>query len=311
MLSRTVASDPRTICIIATNAVTIFAHGGHRGPALHIPRDEAADPVIDLHCHLLPRIDDGAPDMATALAMARIAVADGIRVLACTPHIYPGLYDNDANGIRAAIRSMQTRLDQEGIPLRLVEGADAHVVPELVEGLKSGRVPTLAGSRYFLFEPPHHVAPPRLEDTAFAAMAAGFVPIVTHPERLSWIESHYPLFQRMAQAGAWMQLTAGALTGRFGRRPQYWSERMLDEGLVAVIATDAHRADRRPPLLGEARAAAAKRLGEAEAEWLVTTRPQGVLDNLAPAALPPPPAFRIDRQPPPTDGFWRRLFGSS
>ncbi len=264
--------------------------------------------MIDLHCHLLPRIDDGAPDMATALAMARIAVADGITVTACTPHIYPGLYENDATGIRVAIQSMQNRLDQEGIALRLVEGADAHVVPDLVDGLRAGRIPTLAGSRYFLFEPPHHVAPPRLEDTAFNAMAAGYVPIVTHPERLSWIESHYPVFQRMARAGAWMQLTAGAVTGRFGRRPQYWAERMLDEGLVAIIATDAHRADRRPPLLAEARAAAARRLGESEADQLVRVRPQGVIDNVAPANLPPLPATGTGARESPADGFWRRLF---
>lgn len=266
--------------------------------------------VIDLHCHLLPHIDDGAPDMATALAMARIAVADGITVTACTPHIYPGLYENDAAGIRIAIQSMQARLDQEGIPLRLVEGADAHVVPEMVDGLRSGRIPTLAGSRYFLFEPPHHVAPPRLEETAFNAMTAGYVPIVTHPERLSWIESHYPVFQRMTRAGAWMQLTAGALTGRFGRRPQYWAERMLDEGLVAVIATDAHRADRRPPLLAEARNAAARRLGDAEAEHLVCSRPQGVLDNRAPATLPPLPAVGNSARPL-HSSFWRRLFGQA
>lgn len=263
--------------------------------------------MIDLHCHLLPGIDDGAPTLDVALAMARIAVADGITVTACTPHIYPGLYDNEAAGIHRAIAALQLILDRQGIALRLVAGADAHVVPELVDGLRSGRIPTLAGSRYFLFEPPHHVAPPRLEETAFAAMAAGYVPVVTHPERLSWIESHYPVFRRMAEAGAWMQLTAGALTGRFGRRPQYWSERMLDEGLVAVIATDAHQADRRPPLLGEARIAAARRLGEAEAEQLVTTRPQAVLDNLSPAAVTPAPACRRDGERPPGGGFWSRL----
>lgn len=262
--------------------------------------------MIDLHCHLLPAIDDGAGDLATSLAMARMAAADGICIAACTPHIYPGLYDNDAAGIRAAIWNLQRQLDREGIALRLVEGADAHVVPELLDGLRSRRIPTLAASRYFLFEPPHHVAPPRLEETAFQAMAAGYVPVVTHPERLSWIDTHYAVFQRMAHAGAWMQLTAGALTGRFGRKPQYWSERMLDEGLVAILATDAHDLTRRPPLLAEARSAAAKRLGEAEATHLVQTRPRGIIDNLAPTALPPLP------QPTPPNssqgGFWRRLF---
>ena len=86
---------------------------------------------------MLPGIDDGAPDIATALAMARIAVADGISVTACTPHIYPGLYENNGAGIRAAIAQLQTRLDDAGIALRLVMGADAHVVPELVDGLES------------------------------------------------------------------------------------------------------------------------------------------------------------------------------
>lgn len=259
--------------------------------------------MIDLHCHLLPAIDDGAPDLVTALAMARMAVADGITVTACTPHIYPGLYDNDATAIRAAVWNLQRQLDREGIALRLVEGADAHVVPELLDGLQSGRIPTLAGSRYFLFEPPHHVAPPRLEETAFQTMAAGYVPVVTHPERLSWIDTHYPVFQRLAKAGAWMQLTAGALTGRFGRQPRYWSERMLDEGLVAIIATDAHHVGRRPPLLAEARVAAGKRLGEQEATHLVCTRPQGILDNTPPAQLPP---LAVGTAPG-KGGFWRRL----
>ncbi|HWT17204.1 MAG TPA: CpsB/CapC family capsule biosynthesis tyrosine phosphatase [Patescibacteria group bacterium] len=265
--------------------------------------------MIDLHCHLLPGIDDGAPDLETALAMARIAVADGITVTACTPHIYPGLYENNAVGIRKAIATLQMMLDRQGIALRLVDGADAHVVPELVDGLKTGRIPTLAGSRYFLFEPAHHVATPRLEETAFNAMAAGFIPVVTHPERLTWIESHYAMFQRLAKAGAWMQLTAGAVTGRFGRKPQYWAEKMLDEGIVAIIATDAHRADRRPPLLAEARDAAAKRLGADEATHLVCTRPQGILDHLAPNALPPLPAS--GRADSPTGGWWRRLFGAA
>lgn len=274
-----------------------------------LPRIEAFHPVIDLHCHLLPGIDDGAPDLDTSLAMARIAVADGITVTACTPHIYPGLYENNADGIRHAVATLQMMLDRRGIALRLVEGADAHVVPELLDGLKTGRIPTLAGSRYFLFEPPHHVAPPRLEETAFNAMAAGYVPVVTHPERLTWIESHYDIFRRMAKSGIWMQLTAGAVTGRFGRKPQYWAEKMLDEGLVSIIATDAHRADKRPPLLAEARDAAAKRLGADEAAHLVVTRPQGILDNTPPASLPPIPVFQTNADDSRPGGLWRRLFG--
>jgi len=265
--------------------------------------------VIDLHCHILPGIDDGAPDLDEALAMARIAVADGITVTACTPHIYPGLYENDGPGIRAAIAALRAALAANDIPLQLVEGADVHLAPDLIAGLRSGRVPSLNGTRYFLFEPPHHVAPPRLENVVFDLVSAGYVPILTHPERLSWIDSHYPVFAKLVRGGAWMQLTAGAITGRFGGRPKYWAERMLDEGLVHIIATDAHRADKRPPLLAEARDAVAKRLGASRAQAMVEERPAGVLKNLDADQLANElEAIETPASPP---GFWRRLFGTA
>lgn len=243
--------------------------------------------MIDLHCHILPGIDDGAPDLATALAMARIAVADGIEVIACTPHIYPGLYENTSAGIRSAIQSLQTELDQAAIPLRLLEGADVHLAPDLLGALRADRVPTLNRTRYLLLEPPHHVAPPRFEEQVFNLLVNGYVPVITHPERLTWIEDNYPIFLRLAKAGAWLQVTAGALTGRFGRRPKYWSQRLLDEGPVHIIASDAHSVHRRPPLLAEAREAAARQVGAVEAWAMVRERPRGVVENLAPERLQP------------------------
>jgi len=263
--------------------------------------------VIDLHCHILPGIDDGAPDMAEALAMARVAVADGIRVTACTPHIYPGMYENDAAGIRQAIAALRVELHVQDIPLQLVEGADVHLTPDLLDGLRAGRIPTLNGTRYFLFEPPHHVAPPRLENVVFDLVSAGYVPILTHPERLSWIDGHYPLFAKLVKGGAWMQLTSGAITGRFGPRAKYWSERMLDEGLVHIVATDAHRSDKRAPWLAEGKHAVAKRLGDATASDMVEGRPAAVLRDVPPEALLPVPlAFTR----PPRPSLWRRVLNA-
>ena len=243
--------------------------------------------MLDLHHHLLPAIDDGATDLAMALDMARMAAADGITTVACTPHSYPGLYDNTRDGIVAAIAALQAQLGQEGIALRLVEGADVHLDLGLLEGIRGGRIPTLAGSRYLLLEPPHHVAPPNFEGVVFELMAAGIIPVITHPERLAWVEDHYDLFVRLARRGAWMQVTAGALTGRFGRRVKYWGERFVDEGHCMLLATDAHHPQRRPPLLAEAREAVAARLGAAEAGHMVQTRPAGIVSDLPPQALPP------------------------
>jgi protein-tyrosine phosphatase len=218
------------------------------------------------------------------------------------------MYENTAEGIRTAVAELQVALEVDGIGLKLVTGADVHLEPGLAQGIRCGRVPTLAGSRYLLLEPPHHVAPPRFEEAVFQLMVAGYVPVITHPERLRWIEDHYPVFQRLVAQGAWMQVTAGALTGRFGKRPQYWGERMLDEGLVHILATDAHHPSRRAPRLAEGRDAAARRIGEEQALHLVQTRPQGIVDDLEPEKMPP-----LQSGSPSVGDrtFWQRLFGAA
>jgi protein-tyrosine phosphatase len=257
---------------------------------------------------MLPAIDDGPRDLATSVEMARLACADGISIAACTPHIVPGLYDNSASAIRAAVWRLSDALRAAGLPLHLAAGADIHLTPDLVARLRDGRVPTINGSRYLLLEPPHQRVPPRLESSVFALITAGYFPILTHPERLTWIESHYDLLRRLTNVGVWMQITAGSLSGRFGPRPLYWAERMLDEGLVHLLASDAHDATARPPLLSEARHKAARRLGEEEADCLVFTRPRAVLDDVPPSAVPPPPAVRAALRKNP--GRWLRRFAN-
>jgi protein-tyrosine phosphatase len=246
--------------------------------------------MIDLHCHILPGIDDGAANLNVSLGMAQALVADGVSVVVCTPHILPGLYHNAGPQIASAVERLEDALGQEGIPLDLVAGADVHMVPDLIAGLRSGRILSIAGSRYVLVEPPHHTAPPQLESFFFSLLVEGFVPILTHPERLNWLQHRYEAIRQLVRAGVWMQITSGSLTGAFGRNAQRWAYRMLDEGCVHVLATDAHDTHRRRPDLSRGRDAAAARVGIEEAEHLVFTRPLGVIKNEAPANLPRPAA---------------------
>ena len=224
-----------------------------------------------------------------SLVMARMAASDGISTIVCTPHILPGVYNNSGPAIRQAVARLEESIAEAGIPVSLVTGADVHIAPDLDVQLRDGRALTLNDSRYFLLEPPHHVLPPRLEDLTFGLQAAGYVPILTHPERLSWIEGHYDLIGRLVSSSVLMQITAGSVMGRFGRRPRYWAERMLDEGLCHLLATDAHNTEQRAPRMAEARDFVAQRLGDGEAINLVLRRPQGILNNLSPAELPPLP----------------------
>ncbi len=258
--------------------------------------------MIDLHSHILPGIDDGSKNLEMSLAMARMAVDDGIKVMACTPHIYPGLYMNDAAGIAAARDALQASLDEHGIPLKLTTGADVHLVPGLLDRLRAGTVPCLHNTRYLLLEPSHHVAPPRFAESVFQLVAAGYVPVITHPERLTWVEDHFQVFVDLTKQGAWMQITAGALTGAFGPRAKYWGERFLGEGLTHILATDAHSTGRRAPLLSQARAIAERMLGPEEALLLVEGRQTALMNDASPANVPPLPARKASK------GWWKGLF---
>jgi len=217
--------------------------------------------------------------------MARMAADDGITRLACTPHIVPGLYENDALKIRTATIALQAAIVDAGIDLELIVGADVHIAPDLPATLGTDRVPTLNGTRYFLFEPTHHVLPPRLEDLAVQVIEAGFVPIITHPERLSWLEHHYDILERLNALGCLMQVTAGSITGSFGKSVRRQAERLLDEGRVDVVASDAHNIGGRPPILSRARDAVAERLGDDEANAMVAGRPAHILADLPIAAV--------------------------
>ena len=260
--------------------------------------------MIDLHCHILPGIDDGSRSLDMSLEMARMAVDDGITMIACTPHIYPGLYMNDTAGIKAARDKLQREFDERGIPLQLTTGADVHLVPGLVDGLRSGIVPTLHGTRYLLLEPAHHVAPPHFQESVFRLVAEGYVPVITHPERLTWVEDNYPVFGDLVRQGAWMQLTAASFTGVFGARAKYWAERFLDDGLTHILATDAHTNGRRSPVMSKARDIAERMLGRKEAELLVRGRQECMLRDLPPSAVPPLPDVEPRRE-----GWLEKLFG--
>jgi protein-tyrosine phosphatase len=253
--------------------------------------------MIDLHCHILPAIDDGARDMATALRMARIALDDGISHQLCTPHIYPGVFDNTPAVISAGLSRLQEQLQRQDLALVQGYGADIQIVPDLIAGLRQCRLPTLNGGRYFLFEPTHHIVPAGFMALIDDSLAAGFVPLITHPERLHWIDGHFDWFTDAARRGAWIQLTAGALTGRFGKRIRYWAERFLDGGWVHVLATDAHDCRHRPPLLAEGVAAAGRWVGDDEARRMVWDRPLAVWRDAEPTDVLQPPAIDPRQNP--------------
>lgn len=254
-------------------------------------------------------MDDGSPDMETSLEMARVAADDGIVVIACTPQIMPGMYQHSASDIEMRFTGFQQKLLEANIPLDVVMGSQAHHRPDFIHALTSGHIPTLNNSRYVLFDAPRMVTPPRLEELLSAILDEGYVPILSSPERLKWIDSYFEVFERLVEDGVWLQLTAGSLTGNNGKQSLYWAEKLLDAGMVHILATDAHNLVSRPPILSEAYELARTAVGADEALNLVSTRPINILDN-EPTENSPPVAFTKIRETEPR-WLWPRYMQAS
>lgn len=233
--------------------------------------------LIDLHSHLLPALDDGADCLTTAVEMARAAVGDGITCMVCTPHIRQGLYENTTDRIAGSLAELQGRLTELEIDLTLAAGAEIHVHPRLLGMLADQVAPTIGWTRYVLIELPSQALPPRMMPYFQAIRAAGYIAIIAHPERLAWVETHYSQLLDLVGTGALLQLTGGSLLGEFGGRAMYWSERMLDEGVIDVMASDAHDLTRRPARLAAARDLVSQRLDDISALDLVLHRPARIL----------------------------------
>jgi len=241
--------------------------------------------MIDIHSHILPGIDDGAGDLEEALEMARLAVADGIRVMVATPHLFKHKsVDLDAINEKSVILGhldrFRGRLAAEGIPLEILPGCDVPLSADTLRLLAEDRVLTINdGKRYLLLELPHFSIPPTLEDICFRLQSLGLTPIITHPERQPLIQERPERLGRLVDLGCLAQLTAGSLTGGFGRRIARFSRQLVKKGYIHLLASDAHNTRGRPPMLSQAVSELTRLVGPERSHAMVTRIPEKIIKS--------------------------------
>jgi protein-tyrosine phosphatase len=236
--------------------------------------------VIDLHCHLLPGIDDGPEDLATALRLARHAVSAGIRISVVTPHMHPGRYDNRAANIRSAAQKFQHTLDAEGIALQIRSAAEVRLDHEILSWVAEEHIPYLGHwqeERVILLEFPHSHIPVGADKLVAWLRKQKIRPMIAHPERNKDILRSIDKLVPFVQMGCLLQVTAGAVAGTFGEYARLCAASLLDKDWVTVLASDAHNMEARPPELEPGRAAAALIVGEEESWKLVRDRPAEII----------------------------------
>lgn len=198
--------------------------------------------MIDLHSHILPGLDDGARDLHDALAIARSAVADGITVLAATPHVRED-FPTTADAMEQGVRQLQGLLDREHVDLRLLPGGEISL--EQLDRLSQDELRRfgLAGnSRYLLVETPYLDWPPALDEIVARLVPLGMTPVVAHPERNGAVQGGEANVEDLVRSGALVQVTAASLDGRLGARTRACARKLVDAGLVHLIGSDAHTA---------------------------------------------------------------------
>jgi protein-tyrosine phosphatase len=256
--------------------------------------------VIDLHTHLLPGVDDGAGTLAEAVAMARLAAADGVTTIVATPHRNPWSYRADRADAERRLEEVRRACQCEGIAVRLLLGGESYIAPDLPEQLETGLALTINGSRYLLIEWPLAEYPPYSDQVIFELQVRGIIPVVAHAERYRFVQRDPQGLARQVERGVLAQVTASSLLGEFGPRVRRASEDLLTRGLAHLIASDSHGPERRAPVLSRARARAAELVGEGRARALVEDVPRAIINDervdLPPPVLPKPRPFWM---------FWR------
>lgn len=238
--------------------------------------------MIDIHCHLLPGVDDGPAGLTEALAMCRLAAADGCEVLFATPHQrHPYWWNGDRELLAHRLELLRSEL---GDHPQVLAGAEVRVDAGLLADLEcasGGSVLSLGGSRFLLLELDRRGLGPAPEDLLHELIVGGWQPIIAHPELYPWLAGSYDRLAGLVDGGARLQVTAASLTGDYGRPVQNLCRRLIDDGLVDFVASDAHGVERRPPGLSAAFRVLETRYGVETARALTSVNAQAIVESIA------------------------------
>ena len=209
--------------------------------------------MIDIHCHLLPAIDDGPASWEESLELARLLLNEGVETAITTPHWIKGSeWQSDSSYVLELVDELNLKLGEEKIPLKVLPGMEIGINENLVELAKDGKILMLGGGNHILMETPYVSIPYGIKEIIFRLKVSGFEPILAHPERCGEIQSNPKGLKDIVDSGALIQVTTSSLLGYFGKRARECAISLAKDGLVHFVASDAHSPYKRPPIIKEA-----------------------------------------------------------
>lgn len=217
---------------------------------------------IDLHCHILPGIDDGSPDMETSLGLAKAAVENGIEYALLTPHHMNGRYVNHKKDVIRYVSEFKNELLKNNIPLKVFPGQEVRINGDLLEAIDHDDILYAdEDNTYMMLEFPSEDVPAYTEKMIFQIISRGITPVIVHPERNTAIINDPTKLERLLNSGCLTQITASSYVGTFGKTVQEFTERLIAAGQGGTFASDAHALAKRDYELDQAYKKLSKEFG--------------------------------------------------
>lgn len=231
--------------------------------------------LFDVHCHLIPYVDDGARNMEEAVRMLKMEYSQGVRYIIVTPHYRRGMFETPME----KVLSYFLKLREEGkkIGIQLFLGCEYHVEPDMLRKLREKERPCMASSRYVLAEYGYKTDPLFMLESLRELQGGGYLPIVAHVERYPRVCEDWDFLKELVQMGVFLQVNAGSVLGENGRAAKKFCRKLMKQDLLHYVGSDAHRVDVRRPRLGACADEVVRRMGREYAERIFVENPRKIV----------------------------------
>lgn len=235
--------------------------------------------LVDIHCHLVPYVDDGAYDLNTAEALLREQVRQGVETICLTPHLRKGMFETDQSEIDRQVDRLRELVREAELPLRLYDSREYHFDEGFLRCLTEGRLKAMGEGKTLLVEFGRRHRAENMFEAIRLCREAGFQPLIAHVERYEPTRQDSGLAEKLLEQGAKLQVNAGSLLGWEGLRQKWLAHRLVRQGLVAAVASDAHDLEGRKPNLADCAALLTRKYGQETAERLLCTGPMALIKD--------------------------------
>lgn len=235
--------------------------------------------MIDIHCHILPNVDDGSESLEESIEMAKIAESEGITRIVNTSHCHFDFKYKKGNELKLELEKFNQVLKEENINIEVLLGNELYYTSDLIERFNELDFFSMNNSKYILMEFSPINFPKNIEDVIYEIKIRGYIPIIAHAERYKQVQEDVNIVLDCIKEGALIQVNASSILGKNGEKAEDTSKKLLDNNMVHFVATDAHSSNRRRPLIKDSYNYILKNYGKEVSEKLFIENPTAVIEN--------------------------------